>query len=151
MHENTVIMLFSLKNGLLFLALLPKSSSFSFLLILLRAWNLGAIDTTNINRRRNLGSYEDVPERKGFRDGANLCLGAIDTTNVNRRRGRERETIRKALNSSNIASILKREYVCKGNAWTCDVQNKKHHGLSPIQSYQHTVNLHTSKCMIILL
>ena len=33
-------MLFSLKSGLLFLAQLPRSSSFSFLLILLRAWNL---------------------------------------------------------------------------------------------------------------
>ena len=33
-------MLFSLKTGLLFLAQLPRSSSFSFLLILLRAWNL---------------------------------------------------------------------------------------------------------------
>ena len=33
-------MLFSPKFGLLFLAQLPRSSSFSFLLILLRAWNL---------------------------------------------------------------------------------------------------------------
>ena len=33
-------MLFSLKTGLLFLAQLPRNSSFSFLLILLRAWNL---------------------------------------------------------------------------------------------------------------
>ena len=33
-------MLFSLKIGLLFLAQLPRSSSFSFLLILLKAWNL---------------------------------------------------------------------------------------------------------------
>ena len=32
--------LFSLKTGLLFLAQPPRSSSFSFLLILLRAWNL---------------------------------------------------------------------------------------------------------------
>ena len=33
-------MLFSLKTGLFFLAQFPKSSSFSFLLILLKAWNL---------------------------------------------------------------------------------------------------------------
>ena len=33
-------MLLSLKSGLSFLAQLPRSSSFSFLLILLRAWNL---------------------------------------------------------------------------------------------------------------
>ena len=33
-------MLFSLKSDLLFLAQLPRGSSFSFLLILLRAWNL---------------------------------------------------------------------------------------------------------------
>ena len=33
-------MLFSLKTGLLFLAQLPTSSSFSFLLIILKAWNL---------------------------------------------------------------------------------------------------------------
>ena len=40
---------------------------------------------------------DDVLERKGFWDGADLRLGAIDTTNVNRKRGRERKTIRKAL------------------------------------------------------
>ena len=34
-----------------------------------------------------------------------------------------------------------------GNARTRDMQNKKHHGLSPIQSYQHPSILHTSKCM----
>ena len=33
-------MLFSLKSSLLFLTQLPRNSSFSFLLILLRAWNL---------------------------------------------------------------------------------------------------------------
>ena len=38
---------------------------------------------------------DDVLERKGFWDKANLRLGAIDTTNVNRKRGRERETIKK--------------------------------------------------------
>ena len=99
-----------------------------------------------------VGSEEDnVLERKGFWDGADLRLGAIDTTNVNKRERGKKETIRKDPNSSNIASILKRKYICMGNAWTCDMQKKLHHGLSPIQSYQHTINLHTSKCMIILL
>ena len=45
-----------------------------------------------------------------------LCLGAIDTTNVNKKRERERKTIRKVPSNSNITSILKREYVCMGNA-----------------------------------
>ena len=39
---------------------------------------------------------DDVLERKGFWDGADLRLGAIDTTNVNKKRGRERKTIRKS-------------------------------------------------------
>ena len=45
-----------------------------------------------------------------------LRLGAIDTTNINRKRGRERKTIRKVPSNSNITNILKREYVCIGNA-----------------------------------
>ena len=49
-------------------------------------------------------------------DGVNLGLGAIDMTNVNNIEMQEKETIRKAPNSSNIASILKKEYVCMGNA-----------------------------------
>ena len=99
-----------------------------------------------------VGSDEnDALERKGFWDGADLRLGAIDMTNVNKRERGKKRAIRKVSNSSNIASILKRKYVCMGNAWTCDMQKKLHHGLSPIQSYQHTNRLHTSKCMIILL
>ena len=39
---------------------------------------------------------EEVPERKGFRVGVDLCLGAIDTTNVNRNRGRERKNNQKS-------------------------------------------------------
>ena len=98
-----------------------------------------------------VGSEEDdVLERKGFWDGADLRLGAIDTTNVNRRRGKERQS-EKLQSSSNITSILKRKYICIGNAWPCDMQKKLHHGLSPIQSYQHTISLHTSKYMIIML
>ena len=70
------------------------------------------------------------------------------TTNVNKK---EKETIRKAPNNSNIASIMKKEYVWVGNAWIWHMQKKLHHRLNPIQSNQHTINLHTSKCMIILL
>ena len=94
----------------------------------------------------------DAPKQRGFWDGANLRLGAIDTTNVNDKRGRERERrSEKSQHISNITSILKREYVCMGNAWICDMQYKRYHGLNPIQSYQHIINLHISKCMIILL
>ena len=92
---------------------------------------------------------DDAPEWKGFQDGVDLHLGAIDTTNVNRKKGEKERQSDKSQSNSNITSILKREYVCMGNAWTCDVQKKLHHRLSPIQSYQHTINLHTSKCMII--
>ena len=81
---------------------------------------------------------EEAPERRGFRARVDLRLGAIDTTNVNRIRGRKREEqLEKSQAISIISNILKIRYVCKGNAWTCDMQNKKHHGLSPIQTYQH--------------
>ena len=105
------------------------------------------------NRRERGAESEDEEalEWRGFWVGVDLPLGAIDTTNVNRKRGRERKTIKKVPSNSNKTSILKREYVCMGNAWTCDMQNKLHHGLSPIQTYQHTNSLHTSKCMTILL
>ena len=105
------------------------------------------------NRRERWAKSEDeeAPEWRGFRVEVDLPLGAIDTTNVNRKRGRERKKIKKVPSNSNKRSILKREYVCMGNAWTCDMQNKLHHRLSPIQTYQHTNRLHTSKCMRILL
>ena len=48
--------------------------------------------------------------------GVDLHLGAIDTTNVNRKRRRENKTIKKVPSSSNITSILKKEYECMGNA-----------------------------------
>ena len=95
---------------------------------------------------------EDVPERRGFRDGVDLHFGAIDTTNVSRKRGRDRETIRKVPKHFKYNKYIeKKEYVCMGNAWTCDMQKKFHHGLSQIQSYPHTVNCTHLKCMIILL
>ena len=45
-----------------------------------------------------------------------LRFGAIDMTNVNKRERGKKDTIRKAPNSSNIVSIMKKEYVCMGNA-----------------------------------
>ena len=81
---------------------------------------------------------KEALERRGFRARVDLRLGVIDTTNVNRIRGRKREEqLEKSQAISIISNILKIRYVCKGNAWTCDMQNKKHHGLSPIQTYQH--------------
>ena len=105
------------------------------------------------NRRwEGVGSEdEDVLEWRGFRDGVNLRFGSIDTTNVNRKRGREKETIKNASKQFKYSKYIEMEYVCMGNAWTCDMQSKLHHGLNPIQSYQHTINCTYLKCMIILL
>ena len=94
---------------------------------------------------------EEAPEWRGFRPRVDLHLGAIDMTNINRKRGREGKENQKSPKQSNVTSILKREYVCMENAWTYDMQNKLHHGLNLIQTYQHTKRLHTSKCMRILL
>ena len=112
---------------------------------------LWASSSRNRRERRPESEDEEAPEWRGFQVGVDLRLGAIDTTNINRNRGRERKIIKKVPSNSNITSILKREYVCMGNAWTCYMQKKLHHGLSLIQIYQHTINLHTSKCMTILL
>ena len=70
------------------------------------------------NRRERGAELEDEEalEWKEFRAGEDLRLGAIDMTIVNRKRGRERKTIRKVLSNSNKTSILKRDYVCIGNA-----------------------------------
>ena len=91
---------------------------------------------------------EEVQEQREFRAGVDLHLGVINTTNVNIFRGRRREEkSEKSQTVSNISRILKRSTY----AWemhdhvTC--KTKRHHGLSPIQSYQHTSILHTSKCM----
>ena len=60
---------------------------------------------------------EEAPERKGFQVGVDLRLDAIDTTNVNRNRGRKREEqSEKSQATSIISNILKRRYVCMGNA-----------------------------------
>ena len=120
----------------------------------LEKFSENALWASSSQNRRERGAEsedEETSEWREFRAEVDLRLGAIDMTIVNRKRGRERKTIRKVLSNSNKTSILKREYVCMGNAWTCDMQNKLHHGLSPIQTYQHTNILHTSKCMRILL
>ena len=81
---------------------------------------------------------EEALERRGFRVGVDLCFGAIDMTNVNRKRGRERNTIRKVPSNFKYNKYIEKEYVSMGNAWTCDMQKKLRHGLSPIQTYHHT-------------
>ena len=91
---------------------------------------------------------EEAPEGRGFRAGMDLRLGAIDMTNVNRFRGRRREEQSEKSQAIQIYQIYEKESTY---AWemhehvTCKI--KKNHGLSPIQSYQHTSILHTSKCM----
>ena len=60
---------------------------------------------------------EEVSEQRGFRARVDLRLGAIDTTNVNRNKGRKRkEQLEKSQATSIISNILKRRYVCMGNA-----------------------------------
>ena len=81
---------------------------------------------------------EEALEWRGFRAGVDLRLGAIDTTNVNRKRERERKTIKKVPSNFKYNKYIEKEYVCMGNAWTCDMHKKLHHGLNPIQTYQHT-------------
>ena len=82
---------------------------------------------------------KEASERRGFRAGVDLRLGATDTTNVNKFKGRKREEqSKKSQAISIISNILKIRYVCMGNAQTCDMQNKKPHGLSLIQTYKHT-------------
>ena len=112
---------------------------------------LWASSSQNRRERDAESEDEEASEWREFRARVDLRLSAIDMTIVNKKRGRERKTIRKVLSNSNKKSILKREYVCMGNAWTCDMQNKLHHGLNPIQTYHHTNRLHTFKCMRILL
>ena len=61
---------------------------------------------------------EEALERRAFRAGVNLRLGAIDTTNVNRNRGRKnkKKHKKKSQAATIIANIMKRKYVCMGNA-----------------------------------
>ena len=67
--------------------------------------------------RKGVGSNEyNALEQRGFRDGVDLHLGAIDTTNVNRKEREKERQSEKSPHISNIASTLKIEYVCMGNA-----------------------------------
>ena len=60
---------------------------------------------------------EEASERREFRTGVDLRLGAIDTTIINKNRGRKRkEQLEKSQATSIISNILKRRYVCMGNA-----------------------------------
>ena len=60
---------------------------------------------------------EEALERRGFRTGVDLRLGAIDTTIINKNRGRKRkEQLEKSQATSIISNILKRRYICMGNA-----------------------------------
>ena len=105
-------------------------------------FSINALWASSLWKRRKRGAWSEeveASEWKGFQAGVDLHLGAIDTTNVNRFRGRKREEqLEKSQAISIISNILKIRYVCMRNAWTCDMQNKKHRGLSPIQTYQHT-------------
>ena len=65
---------------------------------------------------RGVGSEEDVPKRRGFRDGVDLRLGAVRRLSK-RERGRETENII----TTQHRKIEKKGYVCMKNAWTCDV------------------------------
>ena len=58
----------------------------------------------------------DASERRGFQDKVDLCFGATDMTNVNRT---EMEIERQSEKSQAVQiyqNILKKEYVCMGNA-----------------------------------
>ena len=103
-------------------------------------WNcLKGIIITELNMRRwRIRRWRSirtkrVPSWSGF---------TIRCHRHDQRKQKERERKKRQSEKSqaiwNIPSILKRKYVCMGNAWTCGMQRKLHHGLSPIQTYQHT-------------
>ena len=112
---------------------------------------LWASSSRNWRERGAESKDKEASKRRGFQVGVDLRLGAIDMTNVNRKKGREKETIRKVPKQFTIVRICEKKYICMENAWTCDMQKILHHGLSPIQIYQHTNSFHTPKCMKILL
>ena len=92
-----------------------------------------------------VGSGEvDALEWRGFRDGVDLHLDAIDTDyHKQKREGekeRERDNQKSPKNNSNISRYIKEKERMHRNAWTCDMPYKKHHRLSPIQSYQHKIS-----------
>ena len=99
---------------------------------------LWALSSWNRREREAKSEDEEASEWKRFRAGVDLRLGVIDTTNVNRKRGREKERIKKVPKQFTIERICEKKYICMENVWTCDMQKKLHHGLSPIQTYHHT-------------
>ena len=87
---------------------------------------------------------EEAPERKGFQARVHLCLGAIDTTNVNRFRGEEEKINQKSLKQFKYIKYKKKRYVCMGNAWTCDMQNKKTSWAQPnpiLPAHEHITHI----------
>ena len=85
-----------------------------------------------IRRRRSIG----MKKVSGL-SGSTLRCHRHDWCKQKERERKKRQS-EKFQAISNITSVLKREYVCMGNAWTCGMQRKLHHGLNPIQTYQHT-------------
>ena len=81
---------------------------------------------------------EEASEWRGFRAGVDLRLGAIDMTNVNNREGEKEWQSEKSQAVSKYIKYIEKKSICMENAWTCDMQKKMHHGLNPIQTYQHT-------------
>ena len=66
-----------------------------------------------------VGSEEDVPERRGFRDEVDLHLGAMRNLSEKEREGeKQKNTITTKYQQE------KKGYVCMKNAWTCDVQKE---------------------------
>ena len=60
---------------------------------------------------------EEAPERRGFQAGVDLRLGTIDTTNVNKKkREKKKRQSEKSQATSIISNILRKRYVCMGNA-----------------------------------
>ena len=141
--------------GRLVLVKWPKMTRHSEWMPYREKFSVNALWATSLRKWRERGAWlEEVEalEWRGFWAGVDLRLGAIDTTNVTKNReGKERDN-QKSSKTVQIQQVYwKVENVCMGNVWTCDMQKKLYHGLSPIQSYQHTKRLHTSKCIIILL
>ena len=107
-------------------------------------------------RRRRCLKTKRVPGR------SRLTFWCHWRTNVDRRdreREREKKTIRKVPSNSNISEYSEKKECMHWNAWTCDMQRKLHHGLSPIQTYQYIIscthlnayqycyNAHEMQCM----
>ena len=87
------------------------------------------ISRSRVRRRR-------CPKTKRVLGWSGFALGCHAQTIQKREREREREV--EKYQSTIISKEGKEWYVCMKNAWTCDMQQNKYHGLNPIQTYQHT-------------